>query len=59
MHPVRKVVFTIQSHDQGWATGERNRGYHNSWTWFEAGLERFDPSASCEWAPITVSSGKY
>ncbi len=38
LHPVRKVVFTISSKDQGWS-GE-NRMYHGtyeaSYTWFEA-----------------------
>ena len=49
-HPVRKVVFTIKSRDQGWG-GDRNRGdkqYAGSWTWFEAGLERFDREQTCE-----------
>lgn len=32
LHPVRKITFTIFSHDQGFAS-ERNRG---SWTWFTA-----------------------
>jgi hypothetical protein len=40
-HPVRKIVFTIKSHDQGWASQQRHT-YKSSWTWFEAGLERFD-----------------
>lgn len=31
-HPVRKVVFKITSHDQGWASS-RDSG---SWTWFTA-----------------------
>lgn len=31
-HPVRKIVFTISSHDQGWAA-RRDQG---SWTWFTA-----------------------
>ncbi|KAM0721361.1 hypothetical protein Q7P37_002285 [Cladosporium fusiforme] len=31
-HPVRKIVFTITSHDQGWA-GNKDQG---SWTWFTA-----------------------
>lgn len=47
-HPCRKIVFTITSHDQGWAHNARNdRGsYRGSWTWFEAGLERFDKNAT-------------
>lgn len=45
--PCRKIVFTITSHDQGWAHNARNdRGsYRGSWTWFEAGLERLDRNA--------------
>lgn len=45
--PCRKIVFTITSHDQGWAHNARNdRGsYRGSWTWFEAGLERLDRHA--------------
>jgi hypothetical protein len=35
-HPVRKVVFALQSNDQGWAE-YRNEG---SWTWFTAGILR-------------------
>lgn len=46
-HPARKVVFTFRSQDQGWASdrGDPQTPYAKSWTWFEAGLERFD--ASC------------
>lgn len=42
-HPCRKIVFTITSHDQGWSnTARQDRGsYRGSYTWFEAGLERF------------------
>jgi hypothetical protein len=39
-HPVRKIVFTIKSHDQGWG-GEHfeNRDYEGSYTWFDVGRE--------------------
>ncbi|OAA36068.1 hypothetical protein NOR_07674 [Metarhizium rileyi] len=49
MNPVRKVVFKIKSHDQGWASGDTaNKGtYKASWTWFEAGLEKFDAAQTC------------
>lgn len=51
VHPVRKIVFTITSHDQGWASGESdpNSEYGHSWTWFDVGLERFSttPCAAC------------
>lgn len=46
-HPCRKIVFTIESHDQGWGGLHQDRGsYRGSWTWFEAGLERFDKNAT-------------
>ncbi|KAJ6787704.1 hypothetical protein PWT90_10409 [Aphanocladium album] len=41
--PVRKIVFKFTSHDQGWS-GENGGLYENSWTWFEAGLERLESS---------------
>ncbi|EPS95646.1 hypothetical protein FOMPIDRAFT_1025698 [Fomitopsis schrenkii] len=31
--PLRRVVFTIESHDQGWRTSDDG----GSWTWFEVG----------------------
>ncbi|KAK1758671.1 hypothetical protein QBC47DRAFT_375442 [Echria macrotheca] len=41
-HPCRKIVFTIVSRDQGWGgAGEDHLTYRGSWTWFEAGLERW------------------
>ncbi|KEY72872.1 hypothetical protein S7711_04448 [Stachybotrys chartarum IBT 7711] len=47
--PVRKVVFTIKSKDQGWGGQREHRGtYDGSWTWFEAGLERFDAAQTCD-----------
>jgi hypothetical protein len=37
LHPVRKVVFTITSKDQGWADNPALNGtYEQSYTWFEA-----------------------
>ncbi|KUI60836.1 hypothetical protein VP1G_08041 [Cytospora mali] len=46
-HPCRKIVFTIRSRDQGWGGSPPDRGtYRGSWTWFEAGLERFDRNAT-------------
>ncbi|KAG5992287.1 hypothetical protein E4U54_003698 [Claviceps lovelessii] len=48
LNPARKVVFKIKSHDQGWGGEVDKRGtYKASWTWFEAGLERFDSEAIC------------
>ncbi|KAI1845000.1 hypothetical protein JX266_008793 [Neoarthrinium moseri] len=41
--PCRKIVFNIQSNDQGWGGGRGDKGtYHGAYTWFDAGLERFD-----------------
>jgi hypothetical protein len=37
LHPVRKVIFTITSKDQGWADNPLLNGtYEQSYTWFEA-----------------------
>ena len=47
-NPVRKIVFTIKSRDQGWGGGANGATYHGSYTWFEAGLERFDPEGKCQ-----------
>jgi hypothetical protein len=41
--PVRKVVFKLRSRDQAWGgSREHQQTYQGSWTWFEAGLERFE-----------------
>ena len=41
-HPCRKIVFTIESHDQGWANNMHDRGtYERSYSWFDVGLERY------------------
>ncbi|POS82875.1 hypothetical protein EPUL_005162 [Erysiphe pulchra] len=38
--PCRKIVFTLQSHDQGWGGIAGCRGtYTNSFTWFDVGKE--------------------
>ena len=40
LHPARKIVFTIRSHDQGWS-GEESKGtYRNSYTWFDAQIDK-------------------
>jgi hypothetical protein len=37
LHPVRKIVFTVTSKDQGWADNPALNGtYEQSYTWFEA-----------------------
>ncbi|ORY67256.1 uncharacterized protein BCR38DRAFT_426502 [Pseudomassariella vexata] len=47
-HPCRKIEFNIVSHDQGWGGIKADHGtFHGSWTWFEAGIERFDANAEC------------
>ncbi|KID73672.1 uncharacterized protein G6M90_00g002140 [Metarhizium brunneum] len=49
LNPARKVVFKIKSHDQGWASGNEEKGtYKGSWTWFEAGLEKFDAAQTSD-----------
>ncbi|OIW30839.1 hypothetical protein CONLIGDRAFT_630748 [Coniochaeta ligniaria NRRL 30616] len=48
-HPCRKIVFTIRSHDQGWGGEQPHHGtYEGSWTWFDAGLEKFDAGEETE-----------
>ncbi|KAK1999787.1 hypothetical protein LX36DRAFT_573563 [Colletotrichum falcatum] len=48
-HPVRKIVFKMRSRDQGWGGGVGDRGtYRGSWSWFEAGLEKFDKDRKCD-----------
>lgn len=56
LHPCRKIVFTITSRDQGWSnTARQDRGsYRGSYTWFEAGLERFSQDVE----PDNVSDEK-
>ncbi|KAI1163528.1 hypothetical protein F5B18DRAFT_319421 [Nemania serpens] len=42
-HPFRKIVFDIVSRDQGWGGDvQSRRTYQSSWTWFDAGIDRFD-----------------
>jgi hypothetical protein len=41
-HPCRKVVFDISSHDQGSCTYPDA----GNWTWFSAGVERFDRASA-------------
>lgn len=56
--PVRKVVFKILAHDQGWGGEGGDNDYDNSWTWFEAGLERFEAPQSGEGGePLTLQYG--
>ncbi|KAK8122231.1 hypothetical protein PG984_010901 [Apiospora sp. TS-2023a] len=59
-HPVRKLVFNIRSCDQGWGGDPGDQGtYRHSWTWFDAGLERFDAEARCdENCPLYTAGGE-
>ncbi|KAI1108726.1 hypothetical protein F5Y14DRAFT_435225 [Nemania sp. NC0429] len=42
-HPFRKIVFDIVSRDQGWGGNiASHHTYQESWTWFDAGIDRFD-----------------
>jgi hypothetical protein len=44
-HPVRKVVFTVESQDQGWSDYLQDHGTERgSWTWFEAVVREPDQS---------------
>lgn len=48
-HPVRKVVFTLVSHDQGWGGGMTSNGpYHGSYTWFDVGKEELTAFKECK-----------
>ncbi|KAI1359236.1 hypothetical protein F5Y08DRAFT_320122 [Xylaria arbuscula] len=48
-HPCRKIVFEIVSRDQGWSHETESHGtYHSSWTWFDAGIDRFDKAHTPE-----------
>lgn len=47
-NPVRKIVFRIRSHDQGWTTDERTGPFLDAKTWFDAGIERFDAKHECK-----------
>ena len=57
-HPCRKIVFTIKSHDQGWASEDMiyHKTYQRSYTWFDVGLERLetrDMENDTSAAPVT------
>ena len=60
--PARRVVWTIESHDQGYS-GEapQTKGtYAYSWTGFDAGAERFHPAKGSESTPYNQwTSSKY
>lgn len=45
--PIRQVVWTIHSHDQGWSgeAADTKGTYRPSYTWFDAEIERYTPGA--------------
>ncbi|PNP45103.1 hypothetical protein TGAM01_v206794 [Trichoderma gamsii] len=57
-HPARKVVFSFRSQDQGWVTSsdDAQDPYSKSWTWFDAGLEKFDASGAEDGSIPSVNS---
>lgn len=53
-NPFRRVVFDIVSRDQGWSGHHTDHGtYRSSFTWFDAGLERFDMNNNCKYLKCT------
>ena len=43
INTLRNLVYSFRGHDQGWSSYPQSHGtYAGSWTWFEAGLTRFD-----------------
>lgn len=52
LHPVRKIVFTLRTRDQGTGGEAGTRGtYRAAWSWFEVGLEKFDSTQTCAYTP--------
>lgn len=44
LHPVRKIIFTLSSRDQGWSSFAQDHGTrNNSWTWFDAVVQDNTP----------------
>ena len=47
INKLRKVTYSFRSQDQGWSDYHQDHGtYENSWTWFEAGLTRFEDKSA-------------
>ncbi|KAI0397723.1 hypothetical protein F5Y17DRAFT_322100 [Xylariaceae sp. FL0594] len=59
-HPFRKVVFDIVSRDQGYTwEPDTQQTFRSSWTWFDAGIDRFDKAHTCsEQCPTPAESGE-
>lgn len=48
-NPCRKIVYKITANDQGWGGNREDKGsFRGSWTWFDAGLERFEGNTESE-----------
>ena len=58
-HPARRVVFRLRSHDQGWSSEQGRGTYANSWTGFDAGVERYHPTALFDSIDKPNSFGKH
>ncbi|KIJ59294.1 hypothetical protein HYDPIDRAFT_162653 [Hydnomerulius pinastri MD-312] len=44
LHPCRRIVFELWSHDQGWSSSLTDRGtYRESFTWWDASVETAQP----------------
>ncbi|KAI9201959.1 uncharacterized protein BJ171DRAFT_516049 [Polychytrium aggregatum] len=43
---LRRIQFSVESHDQGWSNGEGKGTFHNSWTWGELLVRRPDGSVN-------------
>lgn len=61
-NPARKVVFELESKDQGWSGEPDNHGsYRGSYTWFEAGVEsvplNFIREEHVQWTSPMIFSG--
>ncbi|OKL56961.1 hypothetical protein UA08_07799 [Talaromyces atroroseus] len=56
MHPCRKIVFDISSHDQGWGGGRNDQGtFRGSYTWFSAYISPHRPYTHIESISSTSS----
>ena len=43
INKLREIVYSFRGQDQGWSSYPQDHGtYAGSWTWFEAGLTRFE-----------------
>jgi len=51
----KKIVFTLQSHDQGWGGNSADRGtYNGSMTWFDVGLEKLSATKDSKSSAVPV-----